>query len=41
MGRFNLKKLNKADDKEEYWVEISNRFATLENFGDEVNINTA
>jgi hypothetical protein len=31
MERFNLKKLNVAEGKEQYHVEISNRFATLEN----------
>jgi hypothetical protein len=29
--RFNLKKLNEAEDKEQYRDEISNRFAALEN----------
>jgi hypothetical protein len=28
--RFNLKKLNEVERKEEYAVEISNRFAALE-----------
>jgi hypothetical protein len=31
MERFNLKKLNEVEGKEQYWVEISNRFAALEN----------
>jgi hypothetical protein len=31
MDRFNLKKLNEVDCKELYHVEISNRFAALEN----------
>jgi hypothetical protein len=31
MKRFNLKKLNKAEGKEQYHVEISNTFAALEN----------
>jgi hypothetical protein len=30
MGRFNLKKLNKVEGKEQYHVEVSNRFAALE-----------
>jgi hypothetical protein len=31
MERFNLKKLNEVEGKEQYRVEISNRFAALEN----------
>jgi hypothetical protein len=31
MERFNLKKLNEVEVKEQYRVEISNRFAALEN----------
>jgi hypothetical protein len=31
MERFNLKKLNEAESKEQYCVEVSNRFAA---FGD-------
>jgi hypothetical protein len=31
MEWFNLKKLNEVEDKEQYCVEISNRFAGLEN----------
>jgi hypothetical protein len=31
MERFNLKKLNKVEGKEQYRVEISNRLAALEN----------
>jgi hypothetical protein len=32
MGRFNLKKLNEVDGKEQYHAEISkNRFAAFEN----------
>jgi hypothetical protein len=27
---FNLKKLNEINNKEQYWVEVSNRFAALE-----------
>jgi hypothetical protein len=31
MQRFNLKKLNEVEGKEQYFVEISNRFVALEN----------
>jgi hypothetical protein len=41
MRRFNLKKLNEVEGKEQYRVEISNRFAALENLDTEVNINRA
>jgi hypothetical protein len=37
--RFNLKKLNEAEGKEQYRVEISNRFAALENLDTEVDNN--
>jgi hypothetical protein len=30
MERFNLKKFNKVEGKEQYLVEVSNRFAALE-----------
>jgi hypothetical protein len=33
MERFSLKKLNEAEVKQRYCVEISNRFAALEDFG--------
>jgi hypothetical protein len=33
LERFNLKKLNEAEGKERYRVEVSNRFAALEDFG--------
>jgi ABC-type hemin transport system ATPase subunit len=39
--RFDLKKLNKVDGKEQHRVEISTRLATLENLDDEVDINAA
>ncbi|PNF41599.1 hypothetical protein B7P43_G11344, partial [Cryptotermes secundus] len=39
--RFSLKKLNEVEGKEEYCVEISNRFAALENLNTEVNVNKA
>jgi hypothetical protein len=41
MERFNLKKLNEVEGKEQYWVEISNGFAALENLDDDVDINKA
>jgi hypothetical protein len=40
MERFNLKKLNEAECKEKYRVEVSNRFAALEYLDAEVEINT-
>jgi hypothetical protein len=40
MERFSLKKLNKVEGKEKYRVEVSNRFATLDNLDTEVEINT-
>jgi hypothetical protein len=39
--RFNLKKLSEAEGKEQYHIQISNRFAALENLEDEVDINRA
>jgi hypothetical protein len=39
--RFDLRKLNDAEVKEKYQVKITNRFATLENCGDNVDMNTA
>jgi hypothetical protein len=41
MERFNLKKLNEAESKKQYQVEISNRFALLKNLEAEVDINRA
>jgi hypothetical protein len=41
MGRFNLKKLNEVEDNEQYCVEVSNRFAALEDLDAEVEINSA
>jgi hypothetical protein len=38
MERFNLKKLNEVEGKEQYSVEISNRFAALENLDTEVDV---
>jgi hypothetical protein len=37
--RFNLKKLNEVEDKEQYRVEVSNRFTALEGFAAEADIN--
>jgi hypothetical protein len=34
----NLKKLNEAEDKEQYQVKISDRFPGLENLDDDVDI---
>jgi hypothetical protein len=34
MQRFNLRKLNYVEVKEHYKVKILNKFASLENFGD-------
>jgi hypothetical protein len=39
MGRMNLKKLNEADGKEKYCVQVSNRFAAFRNLDTEVDIN--
>jgi hypothetical protein len=41
MERFNLKKLNEIEGKEQYCVEVSNRFAALEDLGADVEINSA
>jgi hypothetical protein len=40
MEKFNLKKLNEVEVKEKYSVEVSNRFATLEDLDTEVATNT-
>jgi hypothetical protein len=34
--RFNLKKLNEVEDKEQFRVEVSNKFAALEDLKAEV-----
>jgi hypothetical protein len=39
--RFNLKKLNEVRGKEKYRVEVSNRFAALEDLDTKVEINSA
>jgi hypothetical protein len=41
LERFNLKKLKEAEGKERYRVEVSNRFAALEDLAAEVEINSA
>jgi hypothetical protein len=41
MERFNLKKLNDVEGKEQFRVEVSNRFAALEHLDSEVDINSA
>jgi hypothetical protein len=40
MERFNLKKLNEVEVKDRCRVEVSNRFAALEDLDPEVEINT-
>jgi hypothetical protein len=40
MERFTLKKLNKVEGKEQFCVEVSNRFAALEDLYAEVEINS-
>jgi hypothetical protein len=41
MQRFNPRKLNDAEVKEQYQVKIKNRFTALENFDDNVDMNRA
>jgi hypothetical protein len=41
MGKFNLKKLNEVEGKEQFRIEVSNRFAALEELNTEVEIKTA
>jgi hypothetical protein len=41
MERFNLKKLNDVEGNEQFRVEVSNRFAALEDLDTEVEINSA
>jgi hypothetical protein len=41
MERFNLKKLNEAEGKEQYRIEISNSFVALENRDTGVDVNKA
>jgi hypothetical protein len=40
MERFNLKKLNDVEGKEQFRVEVSNRFAALEDLDTEEEINS-
>jgi hypothetical protein len=39
--RFNLQKLNELEGKEQFSVEVSNKFAALEDLNAEVEINSA
>jgi hypothetical protein len=39
--RFDLRKLNKVESKEQYHIEISNRFESLENMDGEMDNNRA
>jgi hypothetical protein len=41
MEGFNLKKLNEVESREQYYIEITNRFAALENLDAYVDINGA
>jgi hypothetical protein len=41
MQRFDLRKLNYAEVKEQYQVKITNRFPSLENCDNNVDMNTA
>jgi hypothetical protein len=41
MERFNPKKSDEVEGIEQHWVEISSRFAALENLDDDVHINRA
>jgi hypothetical protein len=41
MERFSLKKLNEVEGKEQFCVDLSNRFAALEDLGTEVEISSA
>jgi hypothetical protein len=41
MERFNLKKLNEVRCKEQFHVEVSNKFAALEDLDSEMEINSA
>jgi len=39
--RFNMRKLNELGVKEKYQIEITNRFAALENLNGDENVNRA
>jgi hypothetical protein len=41
LEKFNLRELNELEVKKEYQIEITNRFAALENSGDDKDINRA
>jgi hypothetical protein len=41
MERYIFKKLNAVEGKEQYCVEVSNRFAPFEDFDAQVEINNA
>jgi hypothetical protein len=41
MERFNLKTLNEVEGKEQYHVEVSNRFAAFEDLVTQVELNSA
>ena len=41
MGRFNLRKLNELQVRNQYQIKISNRYAALENLSDSKDINRA
>jgi hypothetical protein len=41
MERFNLKKLNDVEGKEQFRVEVLNRFSAFEDLDTEVEINSA
>ena len=38
--RFNLRKLNEPEDREYYQIEITKRFAALENLNNDEDVNT-
>jgi hypothetical protein len=40
-GRFNMRKLSDLENKKKYQIEITNRFAALENVSEEEDINRA
>jgi hypothetical protein len=40
MKRYNFRKLDEVDGKEEYYVKVSKRFVALETLNDNVDINT-
>jgi len=40
-GRFNLRKLNDLEFRKQYQIEITNRFASLENVSEDEDINRA